>query len=109
MFNIQCFQCYVYRVRLFAAGLYYFAFDTSLLFAEQLRLDAVRRILFAHCISISIYIGASFGAVANGIWMDCARVYINIIWNISCDSWNWMAKYAVSNKKKWKCLHLIDH
>lgn len=104
-FMFQCSIIYVVcSVRVyFTAGMYYFAFGASLFSAEQLRLDAVRRILSAHRIGISIHIGASFGEVVNGIWMDCARIYINIIWDISCDSWNRMAKYAVSNKKQWKC------
>lgn len=101
----------MYFVCLFIlAGLCDFAFGTSLFSAEQLRLDAVWRILFAHSACISVYIGASFGAMVNGVRMDCAGHHIAIIWHISRHLWHWSGKHVVSNGAHMEnCPHLIDH
>lgn len=92
VFYLKCFFICIYYI----AGLCNFAFGTSLFPAEQLCLDVVWRFLFTHSTCISIYIRASFSKVVNGIWMDCASLYINIIWNITRYSWNWNTEYAVS-------------
>lgn len=55
-----------YKIRLkiycflISAGLYHFAFDTSLFYVVQLCVDVMRRILFTHRTRVSLHIGASF-------------------------------------------------
>lgn len=70
-----------------SAGLYNFTFGTSLFHAVQLCMDVVRRILFTHRSSISIYIRASVSSVVDGIWLDCTSYHYLIIWYISWFTW----------------------
>lgn len=93
-------------VAIWAARLCDTSFGSSLFSIDQLCVDAVRGILFAHGAGISVHIRAAAGPLADGIRLDITGRGTDTVWNATALSWRKGAHHSVSIILMFYCTHI---
>lgn len=81
-------QSHLYAYNQYAAWMCNLAFSAPLFYAQQLCVDVMWRFLLAHGAGVGVYFRTTFGALANGIRMDCTSYCAHIVWCCAWCLWN---------------------